>query len=384
MKKLNFKGVTVQTWVRTIVLALALISQILVLLGKSDKQIDEEQTARILTTIFTAIASVWAWWKNNSFTQKAQDADEILYCGENETSIVIDEDGNEIGSGAEVIEKLIYPVKNARITQGYHKGSSHYGHSHSSDGIIDYSLDDGEKDTGCNDYIYAPCTLRIVEIYTSGTNTLWWESVNKVLLANGKLAYVCGYIIHCPDSSLKKLKVGQIIKQGEKIAQEGMDGATGYHFHHAVALGRCKKLAGCPRPWKKNAAGYYVLTSTEGAIRPELAYWMNTKFTKILDGFGYSWRKTSASTITDGKYANGTYTVNTDVLNVRSGPGTEFDKLSFDKLTTNAQKQIKQLNKNKAANGLVRGCTCTVSETIGTWGKIPSGWICLDYCKKNK
>lgn len=36
----------------------------------------------------------------------------------------------------------------------------------------------------------------------------------------------------------------------------------------------------------------------------------------------------------------------------------------------------------KPANGLVKGCTCTVSQVSGHWGKIPSGWICLDYCKK--
>lgn len=97
MKKLNLKGVSIQTWVRTIVLALALISQILVLLGKSDKPIDTERTAQILTTILTAVASVWSWWKNNSFTQKAQEADKVLNddftipCGDNETSITIEE-----------------------------------------------------------------------------------------------------------------------------------------------------------------------------------------------------------------------------------------------------------------------------------------------------
>lgn len=102
MKKINLKGVTVQTWVRTIVLALALVSQILVMIGKSDKVIDEEQTARILTTIFTAVASVWSWWKNNSFTKDAQTGDKVMNgditipCGENETSVVVDEDGNEV------------------------------------------------------------------------------------------------------------------------------------------------------------------------------------------------------------------------------------------------------------------------------------------------
>lgn len=88
MKKINFKGVSIQTWVRTIVLALALISQILVLFGKSDKAIDTEKTAEILTTIFTAVAAIWSWWKNNSFTKKAQEADAVLHdAGEDDIMI---------------------------------------------------------------------------------------------------------------------------------------------------------------------------------------------------------------------------------------------------------------------------------------------------------
>ena len=79
MKKLNLKGVSIQTWTRTIVLALALISQVLVLLGKRTNEIDMDKTTEILTYVLTLIASVWSWWKNNSFTNKAQEADKILY-----------------------------------------------------------------------------------------------------------------------------------------------------------------------------------------------------------------------------------------------------------------------------------------------------------------
>lgn len=30
----------------------------------------------------------------------------------------------------------------------------------------------------------------------------------------------------------------------------------------------------------------------------------------------------------------------------------------------------------------VNGVLCDVSQVSENWGKIPSGWICLDYCKK--
>lgn len=80
-------------------------------------------------------------------------------------------------------------------------------------------------------------------------------------------------------------------------------------------------------------------------------------------------------------YKKGTYTVNVNLLRVRRGPSTDYDYKKFSFLTPNAQKQIKSLNEGNSAHGLVKGCVCTVSEIDDNWGKIPSGWICLDYCK---
>lgn len=78
MKNINFKGVTNQTWVRTIVLVIALIGQLLVILGKRTEAVDIDTWTEYVTYAVTVISSVWAWWKNNSFTQQAQDADNIL------------------------------------------------------------------------------------------------------------------------------------------------------------------------------------------------------------------------------------------------------------------------------------------------------------------
>ena len=78
MKNINFKGVTSQTWVRTIVLIIALIGQLLVILGRKTEAINIDQWTEYVTYAVTAISSIWAWWKNNSFTQQAQDADNIL------------------------------------------------------------------------------------------------------------------------------------------------------------------------------------------------------------------------------------------------------------------------------------------------------------------
>lgn len=82
MKKINFKGVTAQTWARTIVLLLALISQLLVVVGKRSEAIDVDQWQEYATYILTVIGSVWSWWQNNSFTNKAQEADKVLNGGD--------------------------------------------------------------------------------------------------------------------------------------------------------------------------------------------------------------------------------------------------------------------------------------------------------------
>jgi len=75
MKKINLKGVTVQTWVRTLILVIALVNQALVVLGISNKEIDLNSWANYGTYILTVVTSIWSWWKNNSFTVDAQKAD---------------------------------------------------------------------------------------------------------------------------------------------------------------------------------------------------------------------------------------------------------------------------------------------------------------------
>lgn len=67
-----------ETIIRTIVLAVALINQVLITSGKSQLPYADEELAEMLSTLFTIGASIWAWWKNNSVTQKALMADEYL------------------------------------------------------------------------------------------------------------------------------------------------------------------------------------------------------------------------------------------------------------------------------------------------------------------
>ena len=67
-----------ETIIRTIVLALALINQVLAIYGKEAFPVTEDQVYQTVTLIVTIISAVWAWWKNNSFTRPAIRADIYL------------------------------------------------------------------------------------------------------------------------------------------------------------------------------------------------------------------------------------------------------------------------------------------------------------------
>lgn len=66
------------TIIRTAVLLLALVNNALTLMGRSVLPVSDEQISQLLTLAITVGASLWAWWKNNSFTKEAIEADEML------------------------------------------------------------------------------------------------------------------------------------------------------------------------------------------------------------------------------------------------------------------------------------------------------------------
>lgn len=135
-----------------------------------------------------------------------------------------------------------------------------------------------------------------------------------------------------------KVKNGQKVKKGTLLGYTGKTGkATGVHLHLGVKD-----------------------VSTDKYEDPEI--------------FAKSYAEPK-------KYSVGTYAVEAVLLNVRSGAGVNCKKKTFLQLTPNAQAQILNINKKKA-DGLVKGCVCSVSQVKNNWGKIPSGWICLDYCRR--
>lgn len=88
--------------------------------------------------------------------------------------------------------------------------------------------------------------------------------------------------------------------------------------------------------------------------------------------------KPSASAPVNVNDGTGTYTVTASELCVRTGAGTNYRLKKHSELTADGQKH--DVDKDGAIS---RGTRVTVTETKvvdgDTWGKIPSGWICLCY-----
>ncbi len=246
---------------------------------------------------------------------------------------------------------LVFPMECLNISQGYGGTTSHLPHNTGTP--KDWPIDCAGKDTG-RDWFLCPCDeVKVVRIYGvggKGTNTVWLESTKKVIFADETVDYAAMQVTHPNDDDLKKLKVGQKFKRGERMFREGTDGATANHLHISVGKGKIKGTG-----WEQNTKGKWVLTTTGGAVKPEKAFYVDKKITgKVIKTQGISFEEKP-------KDVKVKYTVNANMLNVRSGPGKKY----------------------YITGSLKKGKKVTVSLIKENWGKIGENqWICLDYCGK--
>lgn len=139
-----------------------------------------------------------------------------------------------------------------------------------------------------------------------------------------------------------KVKKGQAVNKNTVLGTTGRTGkATGIHLHLGLKL-----------------------LSGGGYIDPEA--WFKTYYTK----------PSEKPTFKAGAYK----VTKADVLKVRCGPGTKYTAKKFKELSADAQKKILKLTAKKK-NGYVKGMTFSVLEVVGSWGRTPSGWVCLEYCE---
>ena len=67
-----------ETLIRTVVLILALVNQFLMIKGHSLLPIEETQVNELISVAWVIVSALVAWWKNNSFTEEAIEADKYL------------------------------------------------------------------------------------------------------------------------------------------------------------------------------------------------------------------------------------------------------------------------------------------------------------------
>lgn len=70
-------NMTAGTLARTIILGLALINQLLSATGHAVLPIEDAQVETMISTLWTVVAAVVAWWKNNSLTAAARAGDSV-------------------------------------------------------------------------------------------------------------------------------------------------------------------------------------------------------------------------------------------------------------------------------------------------------------------
>ena len=158
-------------------------------------------------------------------------------------------------------EYALYPSETLCVTQGAYDTYSHQKQN---------ALDITTK----NKSVYAPFTGKIVRIDRgySRYNTVWLQSCDKVVYADGSVEYMTVVFMH--DNNVSDLSVGQIVGQGEYFYDMGVaGGATGSHVHIACIRGKYNSKMG--------------LTGS-GDVRVEKALFLSDDIT-VYAGYGLKW-----------------------------------------------------------------------------------------------
>ncbi|WP_226681371.1 phage holin [Sutcliffiella horikoshii] len=68
----QIRPVSKGAWFRIVFLVFALVNQLLVVYGKSPLPFSEEQLEQLFSLVWTSVAALIAWWKDNDWTKKAR------------------------------------------------------------------------------------------------------------------------------------------------------------------------------------------------------------------------------------------------------------------------------------------------------------------------
>jgi len=177
------------------------------------------------------------------------------------------------------MKDFTFGMKNMRITQSYNGTVSHKPHWYNSKNYADYPIDIAGIDGNKEPY-YAPVDMKVVAIIgigTSVTNTIWLVATEKCNTPSGVFKPFI-MLTHWNDSDpyIKNLKVGSIVKAGQPICREGIDGATANHLH--LVCGNANKS--CGDGLIQNSNDKWV--SKGWCMKPEEVMFIDKEFTNIL------------------------------------------------------------------------------------------------------
>lgn len=77
--KINISKIKPHTWISLIMVIIAIVNYILTAMGKPLVNIGEEQVTYAVNTVMNIVFILYPAWKNNSVTEKAAIADDILF-----------------------------------------------------------------------------------------------------------------------------------------------------------------------------------------------------------------------------------------------------------------------------------------------------------------
>lgn len=185
------------------------------------------------------------------------------------------------------MQKCKFIMKYMRVTQGYGRNEAgavdYTSYSHAGS----YALDLGGRDAGA-DWAYAPCDVMVKKI-DGQYNAVWFETLDKVMCADGKARNLVFMLRHIDSEDLLELgiKPDRIFRQGERFYREGSADTIGNHIHLEVGTGpfelRCRQKTSL-----KTAMGKTVF-KIKNQLKPHDVFFVDEEVL-MLDTGGYSWR----------------------------------------------------------------------------------------------
>lgn len=241
------------------------------------------------------------------------------------------------------------------LKRGYHRMTLDFGNTYS-DGGFHKGIDlTGNPDVdGGYDYAVAIADGTVIgskNDFAGTTRNTGTAGMGNYVIIEHEDGFRTRYM-HMTKGSVK-VRTGQKIKAGDIIGYIGNTGnSSGRHLH--FDLSKEGRISG----------GVYISSQNRTYLDPK----------PYLSG---------AKTIraNDESYKTGKYVIVRNV-NVRKGPGTNYDRVYYSQFTANAKSQVKKIDKS-CPDHFPAGVKVSISKVKNnTWGLCPSGWISLKYCER--